>query len=156
MTPREYLDEICEPFVKDFIGSPTSVRHAWAATIALFHFEDYLASAMGLVVKKDREELRAQLEADFPDFSIIRDIANANKHFALNRGRRTGLSTHHIKVGASAAFSDGTYFSDGTSFAEHEDVVRIEFQGEIVDLMHLCERCLVYLRSNISDFPNVG
>ena len=57
MTPRQFLDEIAEPNVKELSANPTSVRHAWIALASLHHFEDYFAVARGLSVEDARSEL---------------------------------------------------------------------------------------------------
>lgn len=146
MNPRQYLEEIVESNVADLVAEPTLVRRAWIATISLFHIEDYLAGARKL---KAKSSLRSELDLEFPQFAIVRDTANANKHFELDRGPRRGLSSRNLTIGKSAAFSDGSYFSDGTSFAERDDVARIEYGSELVDVVHLCTTCLEYLRTKV-------
>jgi len=148
VTPGEFLEQVCSPNVDEFIAEPTSLRRAWSAVIALFHFEDYLAEARGL--GKLRKPLREEIDREFYNFPAVRDIANASKHFVLrNPGSRRGLSIVDVKIGSAAAFDDGSYFSDGTSFAEHDDVVRLEFRGELIDVVHLCKSCLSYLRTKV-------
>jgi hypothetical protein len=46
---------------------------------------------------------------------VLADIANASKHFELDRsGPRQGLSAEDLHIGRGAAFSDGSYlFSPG-------------------------------------------
>jgi hypothetical protein len=143
VTPRQFLDEICEPGVKELMSEPASLRRAWGAIIALFHFSDYLAASRGT----ELESVRAEFYREFPTFRQVRDIANASKHFELDKGGRKGMSARHSGVGPGAAFSDGSYYSDGTSHSDARDVVRIDFQGELVDVVHLCGQCLAYLRT---------
>ena len=145
MTPREYLELVCIPNLDDFIQHPTSFRHAWAATVSLFHFRDYLAA--------DRLEpvgaIASEIERDFPPFKAVADIANASKHFTLDRGTRLGLSATNLKIGRGAAFSDGSYYSDGTSHSDAPDVVRVEFNGEYIDVLHLCRSYLTVLKMKV-------
>jgi hypothetical protein len=148
VTPRVYLDTICKPTVAEFGQEPTSILRAWCASIALFHFEDYLAGARGISEQRDRRALRAEMESEFPGFRMLADIANANKHFELTReGPRSGLTSRHFQVGRGAAFSDGSYYSDGSTHADTPDVIRVEFGGERIDLFNLCRRCLTYLET---------
>jgi hypothetical protein len=146
MTPREYLEAICIPSVEEFFREPTALRRAWTAVVALIHFEDYLAAHRGLT-EHNKIQLRRELDQGCPPLRFLRDVGNANKHHRLTRGDHLGLSFDHIQVGKSAAFSDGSYFDDGSSFAEHDDVVRVEFEDKIIDLRHLCEECLSYFQT---------
>ncbi|WP_271588792.1 hypothetical protein [Bradyrhizobium sp. CCBAU 53415] len=81
--------------------------------------------------------------------TALADIANASKHFVLDRGRRTGLSADHFEIGKGAAFSDGSYFCDGTSFSDIPDVVRVQFRGELIDVLHLCREALAFFRTKV-------
>lgn len=145
MTPQQYLEEICEPSVRELLAEPTSVRRAWAAVTALFHFADYFAKHR----VRDLAVIRSELLSEFPDFARIQDIANASKHFELNRGSRKGLSARHAAVSRGAAFSDGSYYSDGSTHSDAPDVVRVDFQGEQIDVVNLCRRCLGYLSAKL-------
>lgn len=145
MKPRQFFEEICEPSVKDLINEP-SRRRAWVAIIALFHFSDYLAASRATTLKS----VKAEFYSEFPRFELVRDIANASKHFKLNReGSRKGLSVKHTTIGTGAAFSDETNYSDGTSHIDDADVVRVEFRGELIDVIGICKECLEYLRTKI-------
>src|SRR5882672_9290758 len=151
MSPDEYLTQICEPCIIDFVDNPTSLRRAWVATIALLHFEDYLAHHRHAdVTHADVLNVRAELIRGFPPYDAIQDIGNANKHFVRRHASsRKGLSVQNYRTGPAAAFDDGTYFDDGTSFSDSPDVVRIEFKGEIIDALELCQSCLKYLKTKV-------
>jgi hypothetical protein len=147
MTPRIFLDLICRPHVEAFAADPTSSHKEWAAVVALGQFVDYLAAGRGAISRQEVQATRRGLEAAIPQLGLISDVANVNKHVRLDgqKRRRAGLSIHHIGEGKAAAFSDGSFFSDGSSFAEHRDVIRTDFQGEHLDLVHLCTSCLAVL-----------
>jgi hypothetical protein len=145
MTPREYLDAVCRPNLDEFVCEPTSIRKAWSAAASLFHFADCLAVYRRQRVVVVRKELSSQLLS----FSALADIANAGKHFQLNRGSRAGLSADHFHIASGAAFSDGTYYSDGASHSDAPDVVRLEFQGNQLDVLHLCQEALKFLESKL-------
>jgi hypothetical protein len=145
MTPREYLKQVCRPILEDFENDPTSIRRAWASATSLLHLVDCLAANSGQKV----DQLRPELAVDFPRLPALADVANASKHFVLNRGRRAGLSVDYFEVGSSAAFSDGSYFSDGTSFSDVPDVVRVQFGGELIDVLHLCREAIAYFETKV-------
>lgn len=111
------------------------------AAVALYHFLDCLAVSRNekLLIIED------QLKIAFPRFQALANIANAAKHFELRRGGlpRRGLAAQHFLIGRGAAFTDGTYFSDGTTFSDAPDVIRIEFRGEIIDVLGLCQAAIL-------------
>jgi hypothetical protein len=78
-------------------------------------------------------------------------LANTAKHFRLDHKRheRIGLSTDDFKVGRGAAFSDGSYYSDGASHSDAIRVIRIEFQGEQIDVLHLCRAAIAFLETTV-------
>ncbi|WP_322628546.1 hypothetical protein [Halothiobacillus sp.] len=78
-----------KPTVSEFLVNPRDIRRGRLAAIVLNHMADYLAlegyvgherSEMDRRVKAVREELTARC----PDFSLIRDIADATKHAKLS------------------------------------------------------------------------
>jgi hypothetical protein len=140
MTAEQYFKLICKPHFKEFADDPIFLWRAWSAAAALYHFVDYLAHERGMEVEK----ARVKIQRTFPALEKLRDVTNAFKHCEVERGSssRRNLRADHSRVGKGAAFSDGTYFSDGTSFLEIPDVVRVEFKGEIIDVLSLCRQTL--------------
>jgi hypothetical protein len=145
MTPKDYFNTICQPTYEKFIADPTSTLHAWTAVAALFHLRDWLAKDHGV----SPSVMQTNLEGGCPQFRAIADIANASKHFELDRGRRKGLSANDFAVGRGAAFSDGSYYSDGSSHSDAPDVLRMEFNGERIDILNLCKQAHGYLKTQV-------
>jgi hypothetical protein len=73
MTPKQFLEEICAPTVAEFENNPASLRRAWVAVVALFHFCDYLAAARAVRLG----DVRAEVLREFPRFAWIEEVANA-------------------------------------------------------------------------------
>jgi hypothetical protein len=138
VTPREYLDIICRPSFEEFRAEPSSIRKAWIAAAALYHFADYFEKSRN----EEKATIRKRLADAFPKFQQLADIANASKHLELDRGPRTGLAARHFGIGNRAAFSDGTYFSDGTTLSGAREGIRVEFNGDIIDVLWLSEAAL--------------
>jgi hypothetical protein len=120
MTPKNYVDEakpaarkrkidpwclpLARPSVEEFAGTPTSIRRAWTAAAALFHLRDWVAKDRGV----NPSVVQTDFEAGFPQFRALADIANASKHFNLDReGPRRGLSAKHFAVGPGPPFLMG-------------------------------------------------
>jgi hypothetical protein len=64
-----YFEQIVDPTIKDFDATPTSVRHAFLAAVAVFHTIDYAG------LRRLRKKFRQN-----PDFAMVDRIANAFKH----------------------------------------------------------------------------
>jgi hypothetical protein len=146
MKPSTYLEVICMPHLHAFEADPTAISKAWSAVVSLGQFADYLAADRNI----SKGAARKLIEAVFPNFDLVSDIANASKHFELSDPRRTsrpGYSIAHLKIGKSAAFTDGTFFSDGTSWLESTEVVRADFSGDYVDLLYLCRSCFASIET---------
>jgi len=112
MKPSTYLEVICKPHLHAFEADPTAISKAWSAVVSLGQFADYLAADRNI----SKRAARKLIESVFPKFDLVSDIANASKHFELSdptRTSRAGYSITHLKIGKSAAFTDGTFFSDG-------------------------------------------
>lgn len=78
-----------KPTVVEFLENPQDIRRGRLAAIVLNHTADYLAlegyegnerSEMDRMLKAKRDDLTARC----PDFSLIRDIADATKHAKLS------------------------------------------------------------------------
>lgn len=105
MTPSEFLDEVVRPNVAEFEANPGSIRHAHNAVAAV----DALAARLygwlkvnkpGTVTAGDDTLYRAELALINPDFGVLRDLAKANKHFELTRGKPTVSSAAQVSIEA--------------------------------------------------------
>jgi hypothetical protein len=91
MTPREFLEVIVRPNVRDFRENCGSVRHAYNAIAAVdalaAHVYVWCAVNASANVRgvHDDTEYRARLAARDGDFSLLRDIAKAQKHVRLTK-----------------------------------------------------------------------
>lgn len=90
----EFFTWIVKPTVSEFLSNPQDIRRGRLAAIVLNHMADYLAlngyegherSEMDRRVKAVREKLTARC----PDFSLIRDIADATKHAKLSAPKKS-------------------------------------------------------------------
>lgn len=82
-----------KPTVSEFLANPRDIRRGRLAAIVLYHMADYLA--LDGYMGEDRKEMdtrlnivRGKLIAKCPDFSLIRDIADATKHAKLSAPKK--------------------------------------------------------------------
>jgi hypothetical protein len=142
-----YFSEVCVPAVQEFQDAPCSFFRAWTASVALFHFKDWYLVHLGLT-----EDPFESFKAECREFGILREIANANKHFIITRNPTSmkGLTADAAVVDSGCAFSDGSYFSDGSSFSDSAATIVVDFSGNKIDVLHLCNTVFVFLESKIS------
>ncbi|MFZ3119548.1 MAG: hypothetical protein WA159_14670 [Variovorax sp.] len=89
----EFFDFIVKPTVSEFLANPRDIRRGRLAAIVLYHMADYLA--LDGYVGQERKEMderlnvvRERLVTQCPDFSLIRDIADATKHAKLSTPKK--------------------------------------------------------------------
>jgi hypothetical protein len=152
MTPSDYVTSIVDPTIAEFEAEPTSVRRAYQACAATWHFADCVKEATSLELHK----IRADLEAKCGTFNMIGDLANLSKHFRLDpRRNRVLITLSDIHVGPAAAFTDGSYWSDGTAWTDSPDVVRAAKGGQPVDVLHCVRLARAAIRQFLCSIPSL-
>ena len=117
MTPKEFLDTVVEPNITDFKSDYGSIRHAFNAVMAI----DALAAHIFVWCRNNLQQsgndslYRAALAKQNPDFSLIRDIAKAQKHVHLDNGnpqvqRADQMTVQALGYGV-ARFGEGRFGS---------------------------------------------
>ncbi|MGN8160115.1 hypothetical protein ACS8Y6_04270 [Salinisphaera sp. RV14] len=85
----DFFASTVQPTVTEFLTDVGNTRRGRLAAIVLYHMADYLALAgykgEDRTVMRDRlDRLNAELITECPDFSLIKDIADASKHAQLS------------------------------------------------------------------------
>jgi hypothetical protein len=93
VTPREFLEKVVQPNIAEFDANFACERHAYNAVAAV----DSLTAHIYVWCKDnapkeiagigDDTMYRQSLARSFPDFGLLRDIAKAQKHVHLDRGK---------------------------------------------------------------------
>jgi hypothetical protein len=103
--PREFLEDVVRPNVADFHDKFDSVRHAYNAVVSidslaahLYHWCRTNAPAEVAGISRQDDGYREVLAIKNPDFSLIRDIAKAQKHVRLTRGSPQVTSAAQMNV----------------------------------------------------------
>lgn len=148
-----------KPTVSEFLENPRDIRRGRLAAIVLNHMADYLAldgyvgherSDMDSRVKAVREELTARC----PDFSLIRDIADATKHAKLSTPKkgppRDLFSSKQITISPGifqAPFGEGVFSEAVIVFATLNDGTVKPLEPAIHSVMAALEEHLAGLAS---------
>lgn len=96
MKPNDYHSLIVAPTVAEFLSDTKDLRRGMLAAMVLFHMADCVAAAGrdAAEASKALKQLHLELAAQCPDFSLLRDVANAAKHVTLHA--RNGRQVHHV------------------------------------------------------------
>ena len=89
----DFFASTVKPTVSEFLANTRDTRRGRLAAIVLYHMVDYLA--LDGYTGHERKEMdkrvnavREKLLAQCPDFSLIRDIADATKHAKLSAPKK--------------------------------------------------------------------
>lgn len=90
----DFFTSTVKPTVSEFLTNVRDIRRGRLAAIVLYHMADYLAldgyTGQDRKVMDERlKSLREKLMVECPDFSLIRDIADATKHAQLSIPKKT-------------------------------------------------------------------
>src|SRR5215475_6535814 len=104
-TYSKYKQQVVERDFREFMAARADLRKAWHCAGSLFHLHEWscavhFANSLGQI---------------YPDFQLVRDIANASKHFVLRappagRSHPSGMPSHAANTYVSgAAFQLGAF-----------------------------------------------
>jgi hypothetical protein len=112
MTPKEFLDGIVIPNIDDFKADFSSFRHAHNAISSVdalaAHLYWWLKNNGIKMVAKDDSCYRNELAKQNSDFSLLRDIAKAQKHVKLERGKPTVSQASQVES-KQLGWGEGSY-----------------------------------------------
>ena len=91
MSAREFFDKYLIPNVREWEGEPLYERRAMNAVLSLNHMADWFflqskdEAKLPMSVTGTKQYREHLVSAECPDFQIIWDVADAHKHFKLDR-----------------------------------------------------------------------
>lgn len=139
---HKFFDTHVVPSVDEFQRNPLDIRLAMNAAVALNQLADhfwhhYRVSNPGRVFQAATPGVfRDQLSARYPDFTVVRDVAEAHKHVELSRGSRVITRADQTGEG-STAYGEGGFgtgpWNGGPSLIANRN------NGERVHLSHAVE-----------------
>lgn len=154
MTPRHFLDRVVRPNLDEFgDNNLDSLRHAFNAVGAIdalaAHMHHWLAGNCPSHYGGDDTAYRQTLAAGNDAFSMIRDIAKAQKHVSLTRGAPLVRNASEIATrGGSWGGSWGE--SWGRSWGQMSVQVR-DTSGQQISVHRICQDALHFLEAEMAD-----
>jgi hypothetical protein len=97
---RDFWTEIAQPDYGDFLANPTDLRKAFHAAVSLYHISDwvwgdYKHQPQRIFGATSLKKLQKSITADeCNDFGLIRDIADASRHFRLHETSPPARTVH--------------------------------------------------------------
>jgi hypothetical protein len=119
MTPQEFLKTVVHPNVEDFHSHFADMRRAYNAISAVdalaahLYFWATVNNPAAVASSNDDTAYRAELAARNQDFALLRDVAKAQKHVRLTRGKpqvshEAQVTSRQIRYG-EGVFGGGRY-----------------------------------------------
>lgn len=163
-TYQDFMREIVEPDLGDFLADKSNLRRAWQCAGSLFHLHDWVYATHKAAIDAkytflDRhgatqsascnEHFANALGQLHPDFQLVRGIANASKHFALRAPKLGTQNPPGMPSHAANTYVSGSAFQPGTfqaSAFQIGDVVLeaqpndIEFSGLARSVLDMWKR----------------
>lgn len=151
--PRRFFDRHVKPNYAEWMRDPLSERRAKNAVSeannmaerAFHYWRDHDPSQLyGATKERDyRSELAAR---ECPDFALVRDVADAHKHFHLDRPSRRVTRSDQTTVGAIAygkgAFGEGVYGGGPQLVVTLDDGSKRPLTAIMKNVMEMWERLL--------------
>lgn len=113
-TCGQFFDHIAKPDYRDFMADTTKVRAAMHAALSHFHlhewvFEEHKTNPANVFGCSSNSAFMGHLITnECADFVLIKDVANAQKHFSLTRGSPSIAGAQNIAVRATG-WDEGGY-----------------------------------------------
>jgi hypothetical protein len=115
-----------KPTVDEFFADTYDIRRGRLAAIVLNHMADYWCWHLYNDGRRVHlEKVRSDLISECPEFSMIRDIADASKHHKLGRGAQLTSSEQITRPAGlfQAPFGDFLSPGEGGVFGEASNVI---------------------------------
>lgn len=137
----DFFTSTVEPTVSEFLGDLKDVRRGRLAAIVLCHMADYLAAERNIPISAVRDDLTKQC----PEFSLIRDIADATKHARLSRKASLSASRQITRSPSifEAPFGEGLFGEAVVVFVTLDD-------GTVIELEPIIHSVMAALRGQLS------
>ena len=114
-TCRQFLDEVAIPDYNDYVADLTNLRAAMHAALSHFHlhewvFEEHKDNPSSVFNCTNTETFKGYLISPIcEDFGLIKDVANAHKHFLLTRGDPSITGAQDVTLSPPTGWGEGGY-----------------------------------------------
>jgi hypothetical protein len=151
MAPRAFLEHVVRPNADEFTSNVDKLRHAYNAVftvdaLAAHLYVWCLANATSEVAGIEDDTLyRANLARRNKSFSLLRDIAKAQKHVSLTRGNPQVTDAAQISA-RSIGWGEGGY---GEGRYGSPQVVVDLTNGQLVYIESIIQESIIFLENEM-------
>jgi hypothetical protein len=135
-----FFDEHIVPNVREWETSPLEPHRAMNAAVSLNQMADHFwhehqANPTKVLQAKSLPEFRDALAAATPGFGLIRDVADAHKHYKLSRANRNLTDASQATTGSmgwgEAAWGEGQWGSPSEIVVTYDDGSKHHFSTAV-------------------------
>ena len=139
-----FYDEHIVPTVSEWEASPLEPHRAMNAAVSLnqmadHFFHEYHADPGKVLGASSVSAFRNALTASTPEFGLIRDVADAHKHFKLDRPNRKITDASQATQGSmgwgEAAWGEGQWGSPPEIVVTYDDGTKHHFSTAVRKVM---------------------
>ncbi len=156
MTPRAFYKAVVVPNIQDVAENYGDFRiaHNAVASVDALAAHIYVFMKMAchddVVETKDDIEFRHHLAQEFSDFGLIRDVAKAQKHVALDRGKPQVKNASQVNTGKLAQWDQGKFGE--ARFDAPPQVFVTTTSGEKRAIEALVKSCSAFLVGKMDEY----
>jgi hypothetical protein len=141
-----FFVEHVEPNLRDWEASPLEPQRAMNIAVALNQLADhywhcFCGNPKNVLGAGDLTAFRRALSVSYPSFSLIRDVADAHKHFRLSRSDRNISEASQATVGSmgwgEAEFGVGEWGSPPEVVVTYDDGTKHHFRAAVWDIVEM-------------------
>jgi hypothetical protein len=146
-----FFDEHIVPSVREWEASPLEPHRAMSAAVSLNQMADHFwhehqADSAKVLQATSLSSFRNALAAATPEFGLIRDVADAHKHYKLDRASRKLTDASQATTGAmgwgEAAWGDGRWGGPPEIVVTYDDGSKHHFSTAVRKVKQMWESML--------------
>jgi hypothetical protein len=135
-----FYREHIEPNMRDWEDAPLEQQRAMNLAVSLNQMADHFWHSFGkdpgkVLGATDLPGFRRTLSAQFPEFALVRDVADAHKHFILSRADRKLTDASQATAGSmgwgEAQFGVGQWGSPAEIVVTYDDGTKHHFSAAV-------------------------
>jgi hypothetical protein len=137
---RLFFDEHIVPSMREWEASPLEPHKAMSLAVNLNQMADYFwyeysSDPSKIFGAKNTGAFRDSLSASLPEFALVRDVADAHKHFRLSRSNRKVTGAEQATLGAlrwdEAAWDEAKWDSPDEIVVTYDDGSKHSFERAV-------------------------
>lgn len=149
---HQFFEEHIVPSMREWEASPLEQHRAMNLAVSLnqmadYYWHEFRHDSRKVLSAKDVGAFRKALGAALPEFALVRDVADAHKHFKLTRADRQISTSTQATVGAirwdEAKWDEGKWDSPTEIIVTYDDGSKHLFRTAVINVRDKWEAMLL-------------